>query len=257
MTLIESILLGLLEGITEFLPISSTGHLILLGNAMGIADDEFSKTFTITIQLGAILAIVMLYAERLLNAPRLIGKIAVAFIPTAVIGLTLYSFIKGYLLGNIVIVAWALAIGGVVMIVFELLRGKQLSSAHESIENLPYWKAVVIGFAQSLAMIPGVSRSGATIIGGMLLGMSREAIVEFSFLLAIPTMLAATAYDLFKTYEQLSWDHSGLLLSGFVSAFIAAYVTAPALLRFIKRHSFIPFGIYRILLALVVAAVLI
>lgn len=257
MTLIESILLGLLEGVTEFLPISSTGHLILAEHALGIADSEFTKTFTIAIQLGAILAIVLLYARRLLHAPRLIGKIAVAFIPTAVIGFTLYKLIKGYLLGNIVIVAWALGIGGVVMIVFELLRGKQLSAAHDSIEDLPYWKAAVVGLAQSLAMIPGVSRSGATIIGGMLLGMSREAIVEFSFLLAIPTMLAATAYDLLKTYDQLSWDHTGLVAAGFVSAFIAAYLTAPALLRFIKRHSFIPFGIYRVALAVLVAVVLI
>lgn len=257
MTLIESILLGLLEGVTEFLPISSTGHLILAEHALGIADSEFTKTFTIAIQLGAILAIVLLYAKRLLRAPRLIGKIAVAFIPTAVIGFTLYRLIKGYLLGNIVIVAWALGIGGVVMIVFELLRGKQLSAAHDSIEDLPYWKAAVVGLAQSLAMIPGVSRSGATIIGGMLLGMSREAIVEFSFLLAIPTMLAATAYDLLKTYDQLSWDHTGLVAAGFVSAFIAAYLTAPALLRFIKRHSFIPFGIYRVALAVLVAVVLI
>jgi undecaprenyl-diphosphatase len=257
MTLIESILLGLLEGVTEFLPISSTGHLILAEHVLGIADSEFTKTFTIAIQLGAILAIVLLYARRLLHAPRLIGKIAVAFIPTAVIGFTLYKLIKGYLLGNIVIVAWALGIGGVVMIVFELLRGKQLSAAHDSIEDLPYWKAAVVGLAQSLAMIPGVSRSGATIIGGMLLGMSREAIVEFSFLLAIPTMLAATAYDLLKTYDQLSWDHTGLVAAGFVSAFIAAYLTAPALLRFIKRHSFIPFGIYRVALAVLVAVVLI
>ena len=257
MTLIESILLGLLEGVTEFLPISSTGHLILLEHALGIDNDEFTKTFTIAIQLGAILAIVLLYAQRLLRAPQLIGKIAVAFIPTAVIGFTLYKVIKGYLLGNIVIVAWALGIGGVLMIAFELLRGKQLSAAHDSIEDLPYWKAAAVGLAQSLAMIPGVSRSGATIIGGMLLGMSREAIVEFSFLLAIPTMLAATAYDLFKTYDELSWDNTGLLAAGFMSAFVAAYLTAPALLRFIKRHTFIPFGIYRIGLAIMVALVLI
>lgn len=256
MTLIESILLGLLEGITEFLPISSTGHLILVEHAMGIGSDEFTKTFTIAIQLGAILAIVLLYANRLLRAPQLIGKIAVAFVPTAVIGFTLYKLIKGYLLGNVAVVAWALGVGGVLMIAFERLRGKQLSAAHDSIEELPYWKAAVVGLAQSLAMIPGVSRSGATIIGGMLLGMSREAIVEFSFLLAIPTMLAATGYDLLKTYDQLSWDNTGLLAAGFVSAFVAAYITAPALLRFIKRHTFIPFGVYRIVLALVVAAIL-
>lgn len=257
MTLIESILLGLLEGITEFLPISSTGHLILAENALGIANDEFTKTFTIAIQLGAILAIVLLYWQRVMRAPQLIAKIAVAFIPTAVIGFTLYKVIKGYLLGNVMIVVWALGIGGVVMIAFELLRGKQLSAAHDSIEELPYWKAAVVGLAQSLAMIPGVSRSGATIIGGMLLGMSRESIVEFSFLLAIPTMLAATGYDLLKTYDQLSWDNTGLLAAGFVSAFVAAYVTAPALLRFIKRHTFIPFGLYRIGLAVLVALVLV
>ncbi|HEY9199936.1 MAG TPA: undecaprenyl-diphosphate phosphatase [Gammaproteobacteria bacterium] len=257
MTLIESILLGLLEGVTEFLPISSTGHLILVEHAMGIGNDEFTKTFTIAIQLGAILAIVLLYAKRLMRAPQLIGKIAVAFIPTAIIGFTLYKLIKGYLLGNVMIVVWALGIGGVLMIAFELLRGKQLSAAHDSIEDLPYWKAAAVGLAQSLAMIPGVSRSGATIIGGMLLGMSREAIVEFSFLLAIPTMLAATGYDLLKTYEQLSWNNTGLLAAGFVSAFIAAYLTAPALLRFIKRHTFVPFGIYRIALAGLVAFILI
>lgn len=257
MTLIESILLGLLEGVTEFLPISSTGHLILAENALGIANDEFTKTFTIAIQLGAILAIVLLYWQRVMRAPQLIAKIAVAFIPTAVIGFTLYKVIKGYLLGNVMIVVWALGIGGVVMIAFELLRGKQLSAAHDSIEDLPYWKAAAVGLAQSLAMIPGVSRSGATIIGGMLLGMSRESIVEFSFLLAIPTMLAATGYDLLKTYDQLSWDNTGLLAAGFVSAFVAAYLTAPALLRFIKRHTFIPFGVYRIGLAVLVALVLV
>lgn len=257
MTLIESILLGLLEGFTEFLPISSTGHLILAEHALGIGSDEFTKTFTIAIQLGAILAIVLLYWQRLLRAPQLIAKIAVAFIPAAVIGFTLYKLIKGYLLGNVMVVVWALGVGGVVMIAFELLRGKQLSAAHDSIEDLPYWKAAAVGLAQSLAMVPGVSRSGATIIGGMLLGMSREAIVEFSFLLAIPTMLAATGYDLLKTYDQLSWDNTGLLAAGFVSAFVAAYLTAPALLRFIKRHTFIPFGLYRIGLAVVVALVLI
>lgn len=257
MTLIESILLGLLEGITEFLPISSTGHLILAEHALGIGSDEFTKTFTIAIQLGAILAIVLLYAERLLRAPRLIGKIAVAFVPTAVIGFTLYKLIKGYLLGNVMVVVWALGVGGVLMIAFEALLGKRLNAAHDSIEDLPYWKAATIGLAQSVAMIPGVSRSGATIIGGMLLGMSREAIVEFSFLLAIPTMLAATGYDLLKTYDQLSWDNTGLLVAGFVSAFIAAYLTAPALLHFIKRHTFIPFGIYRVGLAVLVAVVLI
>jgi undecaprenyl-diphosphatase len=257
MTLLESILLGLLEGFTEFLPISSTGHLILAEHALGVGNDEFTKSFTIAIQLGAILAVVLLYGKKLLRAPQLIGKITAAFIPTAIIGLTLYKFIKGYLLGNVAVVAWSLGVGGALLILFEMTRGKQLNALHDSIEDIPYWKAIVIGFAQSLAMIPGVSRSGATIVGGVLLGLSREAIVEFSFLLAIPTMLAATVYDLYKNADQLSLDNGGLIAAGFVSAFLAAYITAPALLRFIKRHSFIPFGIYRIVLALVVAAVLI
>ena len=257
MTLFESILLGLLEGITEFLPISSTGHLILAEHALGVSEGEFAKSFTIAIQLGAILAVVLLYGHKLLRAPKLIGKIAAAFLPTAIIGFMLYKFIKGYLLDNVAIVAWSLGIGGVLLIIFEVFRGKQLSAVHDSIEDIPYWKAVAIGCAQSLTMIPGVSRSGATIVGGMLLGLSREAIVEFSFLLAIPTMLAATGYDLLKNADQFSWDDAGLIAAGFMSAFVAAFVTAPALLRFIKRHSFIPFGIYRIVLALVVAAVLI
>ncbi len=257
MTLLESILLGLLEGFTEFLPISSTGHLILAEHALGLGSDGFTKSFTIAIQLGAILAVVLLYGKKLLRAPQLIGKIIAAFIPTAIVGLTLYKFIKESLLGNVAVVAWSLGIGGALLIIFELTRGKQLSDKHDSIEDIPYWKAIGIGFAQSLAMIPGVSRSGATIVGGVLLGLSREAIVEFSFLLAIPTMLSATAYDLYKNAEQLSLDNAVLIAAGFVSAFLAAYVTAPALLRFIKRRSFIPFGIYRIGLALVVAAVLI
>ncbi len=256
----QSAIMGVVEGLTEFLPISSTGHLILAGRVLGISASDFAKSFEIIIQLGAILAVVVLYFKTLWNWGN-IKKLIVAFAPTALIGLALYKVVKAHLLGNEVVVLWALGIGGVALIIFELLyKGKQATAPIENevagIGNVSYKQALVIGVAQSLAMVPGVSRSAATIVGGLLLGLSRQTIVEFSFLLAVPTMLAATGLDLVKNAGSFSADQFGVLAVGFVVAFVTALVAIKFLLSYIQRHSFIPFGIYRVLLAIIFALIL-
>lgn len=250
MNLIHAIILGAVEGITEFLPISSTGHLILTSNLLGLDQTEFLKSFEIFIQLGAILAVVVLYWKTLWQKRGLDIKVLLAFIPTAIIGIALYSFIKEYLLGNETIVLWALALGGIFIVLFEYLYGKKVAR-EKDMEDITGKQAVGIGTIQALAMIPGVSRSATTIIGGMFMGMSRKAIVEFSFLLAIPTMMAATGLDILKNYQSFSLDQVWILISGFVVSFIVAMVAVRFLIRFIQKNSFAAFGWYRIAVALV------
>ncbi len=178
-----------------------------------------------------------------------IKRIIVAFIPTGVLGLTLYKLIKGYLLGSAYVVLWSLLIGGIFLVVFEYWHGEK-EDATDEIRNISYKNAVIIGFFQSIAMIPGVSRSASTIVGGLILGLKRKTIVEFSFLLAVPTMLAATAYDMIKTGAQMTLPEIHYLLVGFVTSFIVALLSIKFLLRFIQTHTFIPFGIYRIVLVI-------
>ncbi len=248
MDALQAIALGIIEGATEFLPISSTGHQILLAHLLHIPNTEFLKSFEIVIQLGAILAVFSLYAKRFFELKTL-KKLMVAFIPTGVIGLALYSFIKTHLSGNEIVVVWALLIGGIALIAFELLHTE---GTQDSIDSITYKQAALIGLAQSLAIVPGVSRSAATIVGGMLLGMRRTLIVEFTFLLAVPTMAAATGLDLLRNYDAIfSGNNVGLLALGFVVSFIVAILAIKFLLAFVKRYTFVPFGIYRILLALV------
>jgi len=248
MSLLESIFLGIVEGITEFLPISSTGHLILATEFLGIPHTEFQKSFEIMIQLGAILAVLTLYWKDLLNKET-VTKIAVAFVPTAIIGLSLYSFIKTYLIGNPVIVVTALFIGGIALIVFELLH-REHESATGDIKSMTYTQAAFVGLAQTLAIIPGVSRSAATILGGLLLGLKRTTIVEFSFLLAVPTMAAATGLDALKTNLSFATDELFMLAVGLVTSFVVAILAIKFLLKIVRSHTFIGFGIYRIVLAL-------
>ena len=247
MELIHAIILGVVEGITEFLPISSTGHLILTAKLLELPQSQFLKSFEIAIQLGAICAVILLYWRSFLDLP-VLKRIAAAFIPTALIGFALYSFIKEYLIGNEKVVLAALAVGGIILIVFELLH-KESATAPESIAAISYGQAVAIGFFQAIAVIPGVSRSAATIIGGLLAGLKRTTIVEFSFLLAVPTMAAATGFDILKSYSSFNSGDALLLLAGFVTAFLVAIVVIKFFLRFIKTHSFISFGVYRILIA--------
>lgn len=247
MDYITAIILGIVQGISEFLPISSTGHMILASHLMGLKHTEFHKSFEIAIQSGTILSVVVLYWRTLLVDFEVIKRIFVAFLPTGVLGLTLYRLIKGYLLGSEAVVLWALFIGGIVLIAFEWWYREDVNAASE-ISAISYKNCLIIGLFQSLAMIPGVSRSASTIIGGLLLGLKRKTIVEFTFLLAVPTMLAATGYDLIKSGSHFSAGELQYLLVGFVTAFVVAILSIKFLLGFIKTHTFMVFGVYRILL---------
>ena len=193
----------------------------------------------------------VLYWKKLLLNKKIFNRVAVAFLPTAIIGLIVYKFVKKYLLGNITVVLWSLLIGGVILIAFELFRKSRNrpDTTHE-LESITYRQALIIGLFQSIAIIPGVSRSAATIVGGLSLGISREAIVEFSFMLAIPTMAAATGLDIIKSGHSFTGHESMLLLIGLAVAFVSAIFAVKFLLRFVKNHTFTSFGIYRIVIAL-------
>jgi undecaprenyl-diphosphatase len=247
MDALTAAILGVVEGITEFLPISSTGHLVLVSTLLHLSQNNFQKSFEIVIQLGAILAVVVLYWKSFLNL-EVLKRLVIAFIPTGIIGLALYKIIKTYLLGNNTVVLWALGLGGVALIIFELWH-KEKESATARIEDMTYKQSALIGLAQAVAVIPGVSRSAATIVGGLLLGLKRPAIVEFSFLLAVPTMLAATGLDLVKNASAFSSSDFFILAIGFITAFAVALVAIKFLLSYIRTHTFIPFGIYRVLAA--------
>lgn len=249
MTVLHSIVLGIVEGVTEFLPISSTGHLILASELLKIGELNFTKSFEIIIQLGAILSVIALYWKYFLNIENL-KKIIVAFIPTGIIGLALYKIVKTYLLESQAVVLWALFLGGAALIIFELWH-KEPADGAEEVEQISYKQSLWIGLCQSLAIIPGVSRSAATIVGGLLSGLKRKTIVEFSFLLAVPTMLAASGLDIVKEASSFSKDQFGVLAIGFVVSFVVALASIKFLLGFIKNHNFIPFGIYRVLLAII------
>jgi undecaprenyl-diphosphatase len=249
MDFITAVILGIVQGISEFLPISSTGHMILVSHLMGLKHTEFLKSFEIAIQAGTILSVVVLYGRTLLVDIEVIKRLIVAFLPTGILGLTLYRMIKGYLLGSEAVVLWALLLGGVILVAFEWWYREKPDAADE-IREISYKNALIIGLFQSIAMIPGVSRSASTIVGGLLLGLKRKTIVEFTFLLAVPTMLAATGYDLIRSGSQFSPGELQYLLAGFVTAFVVALLSIKFLLRFIKTHTFMPFGIYRILMVL-------
>jgi undecaprenyl-diphosphatase len=249
MDFLHAVIFGIVEGITEFLPISSTGHLILTAQVMGLGQTEFLKTFEIAIQLGAILSVVVLYWRSLLVNMEIAKRVMAAFLPTAVLGLLFYKIIKRYLLASTNVVLWSLFLGGILLIIFEIIH-RHREERIDEITSIPYPTSLLIGLFQSVAMIPGVSRAAATIVGGLILGLKRKTIVEFSFLLAVPTMLAATCLDLYKNATSFSAGQMSFLLVGFVVSFIAALLGVKFLLTFIKHHTFISFGIYRIAIAL-------
>ncbi len=245
----HSIVLGIVEGITEFLPISSTGHLILVSELLKIEQTVFTKSFEIIIQLGAISSVIFLYWKTIFKIET-IKKVSSAFIPTAIIGFVLYDFIKGYLIGNPSVVIWALAIGGLFLIIFEKYHFKKDKEDEDG--GMPSYKnAILIGLFQALAVVPGVSRSASTIVGGLFLGLKRKTIVEFSFLLAVPTMIAASGFDLLQSYKEFEISQFSVLAAGFVVSFFVAMFSIKFLLKFIQKRSFIAFGIYRILIALI------
>ncbi len=245
----HALILAVVEGITEFLPVSSTGHLVLAAKLLNIPQTEFVKSFEIIIQLGSILAIIFLYWKKLFVQRTVWKPILIAYLPTAILGFTLYKLIKGYLIGNELITVIALLIGGIVLIIIELFH-KEDKNSIENIEDIPVKTAIGIGFAQSLAMVPGVSRSAATIIGGLLLKLKRKTAVEFSFLLAVPTMISATGLDLIETRFSFTPYEYSVLAVGFLGAFFVAIFTVKFVLKYIERNNFIPFGIYRIIVAI-------
>ncbi len=247
MTIFDAAILGIVEGLSEFLPISSTGHLILANHLLQLSETAFIKSFDIAIQCGAILAVVVWYWRSFLNI-EILKRLVVGFIPTGVIGLALYSIVKTYLLGNELVVLASLALGGVALIMFEYLHTES-QSATSSLTDISYRQAFGIGLFQAVAIIPGVSRSASTIVGGLLLGLRRATIVEFSFLLAVPTMGAATALDLLKNYSTFSASDAGVLVVGFIAAFIVALGVIRFFLEYVRTRTFIPFGIYRIIIA--------
>jgi undecaprenyl-diphosphatase len=243
----RAVILGVVEGITEFLPVSSTAHLILASHALGVRETEFLKSFEIIIQLGAILSVVVLYWKKFFDF-ELLKKLVVAVIPTGVIGLTVYKAIKGYLLGNVTVVLLALVIGGVALLLFS--RMQRAPDRETDFREITYGKAFLIGLFQAIAVIPGVSRSAATIVGGSLIGVSKRTIVEISIKLAVPTMLAASGLELIKNRSALQ-GNMGVLAIGFVVSFITAIIAIKSFLGYIKNRDFSLFGWYRIALAVV------
>jgi undecaprenyl-diphosphatase len=247
-----AVLYGVVEGLTEFLPVSSTAHLEITARLLHAEPSDVHKTFEIAIQLGAILSVVVLYWRALLVEWAVMKRVLLAFFPTGLLGLLLHDFVKEHLLGNLDVVLWSLFLGGWFIVIFERLH-REKPTDKEGLASITYVQAFFIGACQAIAMIPGVSRSAATVLGGLALGVKRKTSVEFSFLLAVPTMFAATAFTLYKQYKEgtgLSADETQFLAIGFVTSFVVAILAIRFLLSFVKSHTFLPFGVYRILLVL-------
>lgn len=243
----SAILLGGVEGITEFLPISSTGHLVLVSTLLHIPETDFLKSFEVVIQLGAILAVVILYSRRLYRDWILMKRLFLALVPALGVGFIFYKTIRSLLASPLVVVT-ALFLGGLFLIIFEFMRKKEVETY--SLDAVTYRQAFLIGLTQASSVIPGVSRAGATIVGGLATGLSRSVAVEFSFLLGVPTMVAAVTLDIIKNPASFTFDTIGVLMVGFFVSFVVAMITITFLLRFVRSHTFIPFGVYRLLAAL-------
>ena len=249
MNYIQSVIIAIIEGLTEFLPISSTGHMILASAAMKIHENEFAKTFEIVIQLGAILAIAIMYMKRFLRGINIYLKLIVAFIPTAIVGFLAYNFIKTYLF-NPMVVSISLIIGGIILIIIDKKVENRKSEIKE-VEDIPYKNAFYIGLIQCLSMIPGTSRAAATIIGGVFNRFDKKQATEFSFLLAVPTMFAAGGYDLLKTPIDFTREEIIMLISGLFFAFVSAWIAVKIFLRIVEKYGFQYFGYYRIALGII------
>ncbi len=257
MNIIHTIILAAIEGITEFLPVSSTGHLILVSKILQIPGSDFVKSFEIFIQLGAIMAVVSLYMKRLMKEPMLLRPTVIAFIPTGILGVLFYKLIKTYLLGNEIVVVAALIVVGAILIALERYWVTHPTGQSKTILTLDTKALLAIGLFQSLSMVPGVSRSASTIVGGMLSGLKRKDAVEFSFFLAVPTMAAATGLDLLKSAHSFTPPEIGTLMIGFVISWITALFVIRAFTRYVAHATFTNFGIYRILAGLFYLAVMI
>lgn len=241
---LEAIIIAVVEGITEFLPVSSTGHMIITEKLLGMESSDFTKAFLINIQFGAILSVIVLYWKRFFKTVAFYYKLFVAFIPAAIVGLLAADYIDN-LLENVVVVAVSLVLGGIILVFVDNWFKKP-----DKNQEVTYPKAFKIGIFQVIAMIPGVSRSAATIIGGMTQKLSRKTAAEFSFFLAVPTMFAASAYKLTKNYEAINDDNISILIVGNIVAFFVAMVAIKSFIHFLTKYGFKIFGYYRIVLGL-------
>lgn len=255
MTTVQAIILGFIEGLTEFLPISSTGHMILVSYFLNIKESVTLTTFQIVVQFGAILAVIVTYYKKLFKV-EMIKKLCVGFIPTGIVGVIVFPYIK-HLLGNPLLVAFMLIIGGLVILLVERKYEKETAEGKViEIFEISYKNAFLLGLFQTLAIIPGVSRSGAIIIGGLLRRLSRKLLIEFAFLLAVPTMMVAALYTVLKKYDELSLESLSPILIGTVISFIVAMFVIRFILNYVRSHTFVIFGWYRIILGIILLFIL-
>lgn len=246
MDYLHAIILGVVEGLTEFLPVSSTGHMIITSSILGIHDNDFIKAFEVIIQFGAILSVLVLYWKRFLPTWNFYKKLFIAFLPTAIIGFIVKDFVD-QMLESVTVVAWSLIIGGFILIWTDKVFAKLMHTG-KKVDELTSLDSVKLGLFQSIAMIPGVSRSAATIVGGLLMGMNRKEAAEFSFFLAVPTMAAATLYKLIKIHDQIHLEQINFLILGCVVAFIVAMFAIKFFIGVVSKYGFKAFGYYRIAL---------
>src|SRR3989338_5569741 len=252
MNLLIAVILGIVEGLTEFLPISSTAHLIISSRLLNIPQTEFQKFFEVFIQAGAILSVVFLYFNYAVKNPLLIKKVAASFLPTALVGFLLHKIIKEVFFESFALIIGSLVVIGLLFIVVEYLIKNKKIELSKTIKNLSWTDALIIGLGQSLAVIPGISRAGIVILAMMVKGYRRDEAAVYSFLLAVPTIIAAAGYDLLKTDSAVLSEQDNILFlsAGFVVSFITAYISVKWLIGYLKKHSLIPFGVYRILLVI-------
>ena len=250
MTTLQAIIIAIVEGITEFLPISSTGHMIITEAILGMKIDEFTKAFTISIQFGAILSVIVLYWKRFFQSLDFYYKLFVAFLPAAILGVLLDKYIDK-MLGNVVVVATTMLLGGVVLLFVDKWFNKTTRN-----QEMTYMKAIKIGLCQCISMIPGVSRSAATIVGGMSQKLTRTTAAEFSFFLAVPTMFGATVFKLYKSYQIITPDKIQVLVIGNVIAFVVAMLAIKFFISYLTEHGFKVFGYYRIIVGLAILILL-
>ncbi len=253
MTIFDSVILGIIEGFTEFLPISSTGHLIVASHFLDVEQNSVNKAYEVIIQFSAILAVIFNYKDKFsIKKIDLWMKVFIAFLPLAIVGFIFSSQIKE--LFNVNIVAVMFILGGILFLIVEKFFINEDAHTTHSVEDVTLKQSLIIGFAQIFALIPGTSRAGSTIIGALLVGLNRKTSAEFSFLLAFPVMSAVAAYDLLKYYKDFSDTNIMILAVGFVTSFIVAYLTIKLFLKFLDKFTFISFGIYRIIFGIILLA---
>jgi undecaprenyl-diphosphatase len=247
LTIFSAIILAIVEAVTEFLPVSSTGHTILAAVILGVDQTPFVKSFELVLEFGSILSVIALYWRLFLNF-EILKRLIVGVIPTGIVGVLIYRLFKNYLFGNMQIVLWALLVGGIFLVVFEWHYKER--ATYDDVARIPYKHCLLIGLFQTLSVIPGLSRSTATITGGLVLGLKRQTITLYSFLLAVPTLIGASGYDLVMSLNQFNSSQDNLLLVGGVTSFLVALLVIKLFMAYIKTKNFIPFGVYRILLVI-------